>query len=313
VRFLALTFLFIFSLCRPVRGVLFDIIEAPQDDRQLRESVAKRSDVRRLRQEYNNVEETYLLYLRSSEAPAVFGAKMKEFPQPYVLPAFYWNELILNGLEDVSKPQRRHEDVYSLGQIGYIKLYFLQDGETMENTTICFRPDTAFVPLKSAANISRRLQWEKRKWQLVEAWLKARLPRDLRRDEPFELGPPSQGKSRALEADIRKMWRVVPFPRKDFFVPPVSSIHAAERVFNTVKLEGMPREIVAERLHTELRSPRYNYNAPFWRVGESGQPYPEGSQVFKFDGGGFGLQFTLVYGPDGKVKKIEKQWVNGIM
>lgn len=125
--------------------------------------------------------------------------------------------------------------------------------------------------------------------------------KDLRWDEEHE--PDSQGKSRNLQADIRKMWRVVPLPEEDFSVSPVSAIHAAERVFNSVNLRGMSREQVAKRLHLHLRSPQYGYNAPFW-------PVPKGAQVLRFDCGNFGWQYSIIYGRDGKVKEVKSLWIH---
>jgi hypothetical protein len=305
---LAIAVLLLILLSVPGRCALLYIFDAPQDVQKLRESIRKRADVQRLTEEYNTVERAYLWYLRSNELPATFGTKMKDFPRSCILPAFEQEIVAVSGLTDMSKPDKRHTDVYAVGSIGYIEFIFGQDGQRMETTVICFRPDATFVPLTSKTSILKRLEWEKQKWQFAQAWLKARLVKDLRQDEVFDPDVP-QRKSRTLRLDIRKMWRVVPFPRKDFFVPPVSSIHAAERVFNTLKLQGMTRHAVAERLHTELRSQRYNYNAPFWRIDADGQPYPKGAQVFKFDAGGFGLQFTIIYGPDGKVNKVQKQWI----
>ncbi len=309
MRTLSVAALFLLLAAASGRCVILDGFDTPQDDSKIRHSIQKRADVRRLIDEYNNVCRSYLLYLWSNELPATFGNKLKEMPKDFVLPVFQTDMILLNGMIDVSEPDRRHEDVYALGNIGYVKFFFYQDGQTMETVGMCFRPDAMFVPLKSTASVSRRLEWDRRKWQLVQAWLKARLAKDLRQDELFELDI-SQGKSRALGTDIQRMWRLVPFPRKNVFVPPVSSIHAAERVFNTIKLGGLTREAVANRLHMELRSARYDYDAPFYRVsGRTHRPFPKGVQVLKFDGGGFGFQFTLIYGQDGKIIRVEKQWI----
>jgi hypothetical protein len=284
----------------PGRSVLLYGFDAPQDIQELRESLQPRADVREFAKAYADLERSYLLYLRSNELGATFGTKMADFPKDCVLPIFQAQFVGVSGLTDVSKPDKRHADVYAVGDIGYIEFIFGQDGQTIAATVTCFRPDATFVPLKSTADISRRLEWDKQKLQLVESWLKARLAKDLRKDEEYELAAPPERSPSSLEADIRIMWRVVPFPGKNLVVSPVSAIHAADRVFSTIIFAGMTRDQVAQKLHTDLRSPAYPFKAPFW-------PVPEGADVFRFDAGGFGLQFTLLYGGNGMFKGLNRQ------
>ncbi len=112
-----------------------------------------------------------------------------------------------------------------------------------------------------------------------------------------------QGKSENLSADVRAMWRVVPLEGEDFSVSPVSAILASERVFNAVTLEGLDRSEVAKVLRVDLRSDAYGYRAPFW-------PIPKNSEAYRFDCGNFGWQYTVVYGSDGKAKKVMRQWIH---
>jgi len=112
-----------------------------------------------------------------------------------------------------------------------------------------------------------------------------------------------QGKSKNLKKDIEAMWQVVPLKGEPFSVSPTSAVLASERIFKTISLIGLTRKEVANVLCTHLRSNQYGYHAPFW-------PIPKNAEVYRFDNGCFGWQFTVVYGRDKKVETVRRKWIH---
>lgn len=123
-------------------------------------------------------------------------------------------------------------------------------------------------------------------------------PMDLIYDEAP--GEGAKSRSEDLSSDIRLMWKTVPGGK--FPVSPVSAINAARRVFNTVDLTGRTREEVIELLGHNTKSNDSGYNFPFWPAGKD-------TVVYRFDCGSFGWQFVLHVGPDDRVIRVEKLWI----
>ncbi|HVW00249.1 MAG TPA: hypothetical protein VHB77_07915 [Planctomycetaceae bacterium] len=81
------------------------------------------------------------------------------------------------------------------------------------------------------------------------------------------------------------------------------AINAASRVFNTVTLVGEPREEVLVRIGEPKSQSDSIYNFPFY-------PQPAGTLVYRFDTGSYGWQFNVVFGEDGKVREVERLWID---
>lgn len=118
--------------------------------------------------------------------------------------------------------------------------------------------------------------------------------------------------STSLERDIRIMWKTQ-LLKGDIESAGVSTptphastdaaINAASRVFNTVKLAGLTREEVIAMLGDPRKSNDSIYNFPFY-------PVPKGSMIYRFDSGAYGWQFDLLFDVDGKVRQVERRWID---
>jgi hypothetical protein len=68
---------------------------------------------------------------------------------------------------------RSHTDLHAVGDIGYVELYYQLNGESVQTAAIYFRADNKFVPLKSTNDFSKRLDWDKGKFEALKNWLDA--------------------------------------------------------------------------------------------------------------------------------------------
>lgn len=161
----------------PAYGAIVEPLDAPQDSREIRDAIKEDPEVASLRHDYNTFQEAHLWPLLASETVAVFGKKLSKLPRGYVLPVFEPLMFVTTGLLDGSKPDKTHRDLYAIDQLGYVELVFNQDGERLHAALLYFREDTDFVPLKSKADLTARLNWERKKWELVKNWLVEHLPR----------------------------------------------------------------------------------------------------------------------------------------
>ena len=74
-------------------------------------------------------------------------------------------------------PNKRHNDFYSVGDIGYVEFFFNSDGQSIGNAACFVRTDDKFVPFQSTNDFDRRLEWDKAKFDLMKQWLNRHLPR----------------------------------------------------------------------------------------------------------------------------------------
>ena len=117
-------------------------------------------------------------------------------------------------------------------------------------------------------------------------------------------GGPEDAQSTNLDADIRTMWSVAPKQEgRDWVTSTPEAVLAANRVFNTVKLEGLTRDQMEEKLRFDLRSPEYGYYAPFWPVARQDVP-------IRIDTGFYGWQFDIHFAPDQKVNGVTRRWIH---
>lgn len=122
----------------------------------------------------------------------------------------------------------------------------------------------------------------------------------------FERPPEEQpgAQSSDLDADIRMMWSVVaPDPGEKWVKASDAAVHASNRVFNTVKLEGLTRTQVRRKLRFDLRSKEYGYISPFW-------PVKRGVFPVRIDNGFYGWQFNLYFDETGRVREVKKVWIH---
>jgi hypothetical protein len=182
------------GLCRAsfAQTCVFNI-RAPdhdQDDHTARESVCGRAELKPLQDSYSEIIETRLLSLTSDMLPTIFGPK---FPSPrkgwrpadpadLVLPLFghgnmfdgdisHMNKMILHGAFNING-----YDLYSVGNSGYIE-FFEDGGGATAAAVIYLRADDKFIPLKSTNDFSKRLEWDKAKFNALIKWLDEHEPK----------------------------------------------------------------------------------------------------------------------------------------
>jgi hypothetical protein len=95
-----------------------------------------------------------------------------------------------------------------------------------------------------------------------------------------------------LAADLKLMWQTV-----DRRSTP-DAIYAAQRVFATVDLIGLARDDVIGQLGDPRTSSDSRYNFPFYPAGR-------GDLVYCFSNGAWGCQYNILFGWDGKVRRVQ--------
>jgi hypothetical protein len=116
-------------------------------------------------------------------------------------------------------------------------------------------------------------------------------------------------KSTDIQRDLKLMWetqRLGGAPDPTHPPNPRAStdraVQAASRGFNSVELFGKKRAEVITLLGDPKTANDSIYNFPFW-------PAPQGSLVYRFDGGSYGWQFNVVFDADGKVCEVERHGI----
>jgi len=113
---------------------------------------------------------------------------------------------------------------------------------------------------------------------------------------------PAGTKSTDLNRDLKKMWATEHLNNGNAFCSTDSAIAAADRVFNTVSLLGKTSEEVIQLLGDPRKTSNSQYNFPFY-------PPAKGALVYRFDCGTYGWQFDVIFDRHGKVRKIERRWI----
>ncbi|MBM3997570.1 MAG: hypothetical protein FJ303_26000 [Planctomycetes bacterium] len=101
-----------------------------------------------------------------------------------------------------------------------------------------------------------------------------------------------------IPADVKLMWSVDKEGRS-----PQEAIEAASRVFNTVKLEGLPRDKVVKLIGDVSHRPKGIYNFPFWPTGK-------GEMVCRFDTGAYGWQFNIRFNDKDICTNVTRKWIH---
>src|SRR5581483_5008502 len=108
----------------------------------------------------------------------IFGPKLEAPPADIALPVARGAGYAVSGLH--SGAATDHTDWYSIGSNGCLEVFFsINDGESVATAVIYARTDRRFVPLKTEADCSKRLAWDKTKLDEISKWLDEHLPIDL--------------------------------------------------------------------------------------------------------------------------------------
>jgi hypothetical protein len=158
----------------------------------------------------------------------------------------------------------------------------------------------------------RRLRWL---WVILAlagsvggVWLWRAMVVEWKEPHPGQVSDRQQ--SVDMPGDLRLMWETRGLggtPDPTHGPNPRSStdraINAASRVFKTVELVGKTRDEVVTLLGGLRSSNDSIYNFPFW-------PAPRGALVYRFDSGAYGWQFNVVLGEDGRVREVQRHWID---
>jgi hypothetical protein len=182
--------------CSASFAVVHFSIDAPQDDREARARIGERPELQGLYAEYSNLIKTRLWPLKLGKMANIFGPqldtatnwwgldadeggkrsgpKLEHHPTDLVLPIFVPQGMMVSGLHNSNRvSDRSHTDLHAVGDIGYVEIYYQHDGESVQTAAIYFRADKKFVPLKSTNDFSKRLDWDKGKFEALKNWLDA--------------------------------------------------------------------------------------------------------------------------------------------
>jgi hypothetical protein len=163
---------------------------APTEEFAVRLSLRDREELKPFAAEYQRTITTRLKPLGPDQVTNVFGQKLESIrnltphglTNSVALPSFAPDSVLLSGL--LVTNDQSHADLYAVGDVGYIEFIYQWDGSTeYARIVLYFRPDASFVPLKNADDFSRRLEWEKPKWQALQEWLDVHVPKPAKRGQ----------------------------------------------------------------------------------------------------------------------------------
>jgi len=147
-------------------------LEAPRDDHKMREAALHGPAVQAFADRFNTIQERRLWPLDVSAITAALGPKLDADPVDRVLPLFEGDCLALSGLFSRDEPDKRHVDFIRIADVGYLELHYHRNGQKLEAAVLWFQPDA----LKSLDDLTRRLDWELRRFELFQKWLDQNLP-----------------------------------------------------------------------------------------------------------------------------------------
>ena len=152
-------------------------LDAPQDDGQARQGVWNSPELKTIKAAYSDIIQTRLWPLKLDDVAKIFGPKLQNKPDDMVLPLAAGNGLGLSGFGPGGTNDHRHVDFHAVGEIGYVECFYQFDGTNIETAVFYLRPDDKFVPLKSVNDFSKRMKWEKVKFEGLKEWLDEHLPK----------------------------------------------------------------------------------------------------------------------------------------
>jgi hypothetical protein len=187
-------------LCSPCFGVIIFLLDAPQDDAMARREVQTRSELKPLRDDYDNLIHTRIWTLNFSEIAAIFGPPLSTngsvfaadtnraarsdgslhgpHPDDLVLPLFAPSGSAISGLHNPDPAMNHdHIDLHAIGDLGYLEIYYGNDGAHIQQAVFYLRAGKGFVPLKSTNDFAKRLDWDTNRFASVKNWLEGHLPK----------------------------------------------------------------------------------------------------------------------------------------
>jgi hypothetical protein len=166
----------LFAFCSTSFAAISIALDSPQDDWQARWDVRDRLESKPIRAAYWNIIQTRLWPLKLDGVAKIFGPKLDKKPDDMVLPLFAGNEIYLSGQSMVIANAKNHTDFHAVGDLGYVECFYDVDGMRLEQAVFYLRPDDKFISLKSTNDFSKRLEWEKAKFVVLNKWLDENMP-----------------------------------------------------------------------------------------------------------------------------------------
>ncbi|MGD0411176.1 MAG: hypothetical protein ABSC18_05685 [Verrucomicrobiota bacterium] len=190
-RTLAAGFL-VCGLCQSTFAQIVFPIAAPHDEVLARAGVGDRPELQRLHDEYWDLINTHFRPRQLAEVTKIFGSALGTLtnatggdgdalplPDDRVLPIFAkkgtWPGPLFMSVAGVLSGSE-HTDLHAVGGIGYVQLFYGYDGKSVQNALVYFRADEQFVPLATTNEFSKRLAWEKAKFDALKGWLDEHMP-----------------------------------------------------------------------------------------------------------------------------------------
>lgn len=157
-------------LSQPAVGTILMPLPAPQDDPQIRYPLSQRQELKPSAAELWDVVENRICPLGRAGIDRVFGPALREPPKDMVLPIFAPDDVWVDGT---------CSEFHAIGELGYIECYYSVNGDT--NALLQWgwfhRANDKFVPIKSAVDFDKRLDWDKAELAGLIKWLDDHLPK----------------------------------------------------------------------------------------------------------------------------------------
>lgn len=195
------------GLCRASFAVILFFIPSPLDDSKACAGLCLSPELKPLQAAYDDIIQTRLWPLKLDDIAKIFGPKLdtasnwwshdpgvggkssgpglEKQPADFVVPVFAsgscWGGgmgMTVSGLHSTNPADNKnHTDLHAVGDIGYVEFFYANDGARLQNAALCFRADKEFVPLTSTNELSKRLVWEKAKFDALKKWLDEHMPK----------------------------------------------------------------------------------------------------------------------------------------
>lgn len=216
-----LVVVFALAVSHRTSAVIILNLNTPQDDPMVRRAligcganattpVSRCLIVQPLGEEYQRLIETRIWPLHRAEVAKYFGPalltttnwwkhdgdlggfQIHRHPKDLVLPVYVPSGLMISGLHSTDpEANKNHTDLHAIGKLGYIEIYYQNDGEGIQTAVLYSRANKRFVPLKSPGDFEERFEWDKAHFALIKKWFNQHLPRikDLGTVEVMESAP----------------------------------------------------------------------------------------------------------------------------
>jgi hypothetical protein len=150
-------------------------LDFSKDNLDARLAVQNRTFLKSMQVEYDAILSSRICLLKYDGVRRCFGRSLVKTPDDCALPLFAENGSARGGYS--TSPDKSHIDFNTIGDLGYVEIFYNSDGESIGDAAIYFRTDEHFVPLQSTNDYDKRLSWEMTKFDAVKEWLDQHLPK----------------------------------------------------------------------------------------------------------------------------------------